>query len=305
MSSRIHGTKDVPERSHPVLDIRHWETQFPFLEEHRRSHSCSYPRGLALREQAIQEVKGKGDLGPSVASDVFVWALTDLPKQPWLTRIGGDPWRPAGKPWPRDKGGIPLVFLGQICFADSADLLPFKLPGEVALIFGRFWRGAVSLSEGSALEWSPLKLEDPFPRFGGPWTGYLPFEYQGVIHRTTQYSNWETADPVFKAAGFTRGSSGIASVQASSISTYADLPQGWPFEDGDGHSLVATLDSFYFHFAPQWPLCDVPAGVMRVNSIGQETIQSSSSGDFGVGDAGCMYIYRDSDGQFHLADAGH
>src|SRR5581483_4187597 len=94
------------------------------------------PKKLAQREQAIKLAMRKGNLGPSVPSDVFVWADNVEHEKGWQTRIGGNPWRPSDRPWPRDKNGVPLTFLGQICFADSQDILPCKLPGDVALIFG-------------------------------------------------------------------------------------------------------------------------------------------------------------------------
>lgn len=300
----IHGAREVEGRLHPVLDIRHWESEFPLPEKHSESgHYIASPGELALREQVIHRVKARGDLGPSVPSDVFVWADTILREEPWLTRLGGRPWRPKGRAWPKDKNGVPLVFLGQICFADSKDIVPCALPGDVALIFGTNRGGWISIDEGSALEWSPLKIEEPDNGMHAPWTSELPYCYQGVVHRTRQYTSWKIADPVFQAAGYGElGGSGHSSMQATSIGTYADLPQGWPFEEGDGRTLIATLSSFYFQ--DQWPLCDVPSATRKVFADGRESeFWNDHALAFGVGDAGCIWIYRDESGEFGLSSA--
>jgi len=303
MAINIHGTKEVAGRQHPVFDIGHWEGEFPLKDdEHREGGWIDDPGGLARREQAIRRAKVRGDLGPSVTADVFVWADTQVRDRPWLTRIGGRPWRPKGKPWPRDENGVPLAFLGQICFVDSTDILPFKLPGEVALIFGTSHRGWISLAEGSAVEWSPLKIEKPEDGSGVPWTGELAYEYQGVLHRTVQYTDWKAAEPAFKALGYKEGGWGVHSIQATSIGAYASLPQGWPFEKGDGNTLIATLSSFYF--TGRWPMCDVPNCLQKVNGKG-ETVDlfSDDTRRFGVRDAGCIWIYRDAAGSFKLGEA--
>lgn len=304
MKTRIHGTKNVAKKHHPVLDLAYWKSKFPLGRERPERYWVDTPGGVARVEQGRELAKAQGRLGPKVPSDVFVWSLTRNPDAPWLTRIGGKPWRKKGKPWPTDAKGIPLAFLGQICFADSMDLLPFKLPGEVALIFGTNRGGWISLFEGSALEWSPLKIKEKEKDrlgFDVPWTGELPFQYHGVVHRTVQYTNHEAVRPAFEAAGYKGGGYGVRSMQATSIGTYADLPQGWPFEEGDGHTLVAALSSFYFR--GKWPLCDVPAPHQAANEDGSTWQPLSNSGDFGVGDAGCMWIYRDNKGKFRLDSA--
>ena len=251
---------------------------------------------------ALLDATPRSDLGPSVSADVFVWADTQLRELPWLTRIGGKPWRPKGKPWPRDDNGVPLAFLGQICFADSKDILQNELAGEVALMFGTNHRGWISITDGSALEWSPLKIETPEDGFGVPWTGELPYAYQGVLHRTVQYPDWKAAEPAFKALGYKEGGSGVHGIQATSIGAYASLPQGWPFEKGDGNTLIATLSSFYFR--GRWPLCDIPSCLQKVYGDGRsEDLMFDKARDFGVGDAGAIWIYRDKTGKFKLDDA--
>ena len=300
MKPEIHGTINDPKFAHPVFDARHWLDHFPLKDDDRRAGSwIASPEDLTKREHKRRLAEAQGDCGPSVPADVFVWASSRLYKKPWLTRIGGGPWRERGKPWPKAANGVPLVFLGQICFADSKDFFPFKLPGEVALIFGTYSAGWIDIDEESALEWSPMDLKEP-DEFGASF-GTLPFVLQGVLHRTVQYTDHKKADEPFLKAGFKDGAYELGSIQATAISTHASLPQGWPFEPGDGNTLVATLSSFYCD--GEWPMCDVPRSMGVVRPDGSEYSTRLDAMSFGIGDAGCIWIYRDKTGKFKLDSA--
>jgi len=263
------------------------------------------PGDVVLIEWARREAQKRGDLGPSVPADIFVWSSTHDNERPWLTRIGGAPWRPKDKPWPTGIDGRPLVFLGQICFSDSKDLLSFELPGEVALIYGAYHDGYCWLHEGSALEWSPLEIKDPANLANCPWGCTLPMKYQGVVHRTVQYTDWRSQDAHFKACGWKNGGSGIGAVQATSIGKYGNLPQGWPFEQGDGNELICTLSSFSMYGKEGWPCVDMPRSPQVVNHDGKKYSSMSLAYALGllVGEGGTIWVYRDSDGEFHLDEA--
>lgn len=300
MTHRIHGTLANSTREHPMLDLPFWESVRPLALGNRRAHGWyDSPCKIALREQQVREMRSKGDLGPSVPADVFAWSFDGVREKPWLTRIGGIPWRPKGKPWPCDENGIPLAFLGQICFVDSMDVLPCKLPGMIALIYGTASQGWISLDAGSALEWSPLKIAKPADLSDVPWTGMLPFEYTGVIHRTVQYTDRELSDVVFKQAGYSQGGFQIAAFQATSIGTHAFLPQMTPMDSNPKCTLIATLSTVYFR--DEWPLCDVRQNMIRVSTNwGEGPATFDHAHDFGIGDAGCVFIYRDEHGNFVL-----
>ncbi|MFI4881944.1 MAG: hypothetical protein ACIAQU_05100 [Phycisphaerales bacterium JB064] len=307
MSDRIHGTREGGARVHPVLDIEHWTGAFPLDGDASRYAGGGWidgPVDLALREQAVRLAASHGDLGPSVEADVFVWSDACDRERPWLTRLGGDPWRPEHAPWPM-VDGRPLLYLAQFCLLDSMDVLPFEPPGEVMLLFGTSHRGGdwVSTGRGCHVEFWPVDLEG-VAKHGNDemWNCTLPFEYQGVIHRTRQYTDWRAYEAAFRAAGWAEGGLGIGSVQATSIGTHAHLPQGWPFAEGSKDVLLATLSSLYL--SGPWPLCDVASPPERVGAAGKRTsFRSTSALELGIGDAGAIWIYRDSAGGFKIDEA--
>jgi hypothetical protein len=84
-------------------------------------------------------------------------AAAGEPPDRFATKLGGLPYRPSSIPWPRHASGEPMVFLGQICFADSLDVVG-ELPGDVLLIFTHDEHDHTS---GGNLhyEWYPLGLD--------------------------------------------------------------------------------------------------------------------------------------------------
>jgi hypothetical protein len=79
------------------------------------------------------------------------------PADRFVTKLGGVPYRPAALPWPTTARGEPLVFFGQVCFADSTDLVG-ELPGDVLLIFTH---GEHDHTSGELrFEWYPLGIEE-------------------------------------------------------------------------------------------------------------------------------------------------
>ncbi|MEZ6144810.1 MAG: hypothetical protein R3B91_05105 [Planctomycetaceae bacterium] len=75
-----------------------------------------------------------------------------------VTKIGGIPYRPAGKPLSNSKGE-PLTFVAQYCFSESTDLVG-ALPGDV-LVFTSFGVHGRDRSEPLLhFEWYQLGLSD-------------------------------------------------------------------------------------------------------------------------------------------------
>lgn len=111
------------------------------------------PNDLCRNEHLRQEMSDQMDWGPGVPMDVFVMADGE-PGDRYVTKIGGLPYRPSSAPWPRTRRGDALTFLGQICFADSKDLVG-ELPGEVLLVF---CRSQEEIDDSLQFEWQPFGL---------------------------------------------------------------------------------------------------------------------------------------------------
>lgn len=94
------------------------------------------PHQHELRQR---QVEGEPAFGPGIACDAILWRPDDG-TDPLPTRIGGRPYWPRGLAWPlsAEAGEVaePLVFLGQLCFRDSRDVLGDpELPGDYLLLF--------------------------------------------------------------------------------------------------------------------------------------------------------------------------
>jgi hypothetical protein len=164
---------------HPTVEIERWIARYPLAAtwaqlDVERGPDFWYnapsdifsPRDLALTEQMRSAVGGAAAMGPGTPVDVLLPALGEPPRRE-VSKISGLPYRPRGA-WPTDGAGKPLTFLGQLCLADSRDVLSGfsreELPGDLLLIFqddvddGLMW----SEGEGSQLhfEWQPLGLAE-------------------------------------------------------------------------------------------------------------------------------------------------
>lgn len=119
---------------HDDLVVDEWIRQFPLETidpaEHR-GRVVVGPVRLAIVEQLRQRLPLNKDL-VRLPCDLFVLTFGS-PPLPFLTKIGGVPYRARGQPWPL-KDGRPLKFVSQFCFCDSRDIVG-ELPGDVLLLF--------------------------------------------------------------------------------------------------------------------------------------------------------------------------
>jgi hypothetical protein len=156
---------------HEVFDLERWKAAFPLeeLREEARSQaiallgehvdlldddeavaeevrrfepvptigSITSPYHLAVIEQVREEAREILQSSNRIATDVFTFALGE-PERRDVTKTGGLPYWPSDRPWPWSDDE-PAVFLAQLSFVDSHDLLP-DLPGDVLLVFAhRAW----------------------------------------------------------------------------------------------------------------------------------------------------------------------
>ncbi len=161
---------------HSQFDIESWNARFTDFE-FREPEMITSPGQLCRNEQLRVSRSIDENWGDGVPTDVFVWANGPPPK-PYLTKIGGTPYRPAAEEWPCDRQGNPWGFLGQICFADSLDITG-KLPGDVLLIF-------LDPHESYRFEWRDIGLVFEGERYVPEPFGSLAPRH-GFIARTVAY----------------------------------------------------------------------------------------------------------------------
>jgi len=258
------------------------------LEGVRLSTTLSSPGHVAAVEHLRPRVSSQL-LGEPVAVDVFLWAGTPNTRS-YLTRIGGVPHRERSLAWPTDRQGRSLRFLGQLCFADSMDVLEVEqLPGELLLVFaGADWANVPMRDDPFVLEWSSIDLAQPtrvedLPEIRSKKRDRPPLvpELYGVRHRTAVYPDafLDEEAPWLGDAGSYR----LSEPQATLLGSSAFYIQGATRE---GRQLIATLSSTVF--SKQWPLVDFedPRGLV----------------DLQWGNLGCLYFEMDGDGVPHVHD---
>lgn len=314
-----HGTIIDPNRQHPVLDIERWiqlanreNEKLEFIP--RGDGTCTMksnrvlpgyccPISLADVEYERRTKLTEIDMGPSVPMDYFVWFHEPSALTPqWLTRYGGQPWMELEREWPCDEEGIPLHFIAQICFADSKDLFDFELPGEIALIFGR-WAGGYAVANHT-LMWSNIELDGtPLKQISrNRWE--VPFRYSGAIHRSHSYL-WseETTDAIDEVDGEMVEwieEEGLHRGVGTSIGTCPGLPQGdLHLEEDDPPTVIATLESFMFR--GDWPLCNIRNETRKVDRDGSRgSCFEPKALEYCIRDLGCAVIFRSPDGNFYI-----
>lgn len=211
------------------------------------------PVHLAVAEQIRREMPGAMDVGRSVPTDVFLWS-TGEPTNRATTKIGGLPYWPANRPWPTSKLGKPMVFIAQLCFADSRDIIG-EIPADLLLIFAD--DGLPDLiNTRLQFEWLPLGISDLVAAEEAPAVdpeyGLTPLF--GSIHRMTDYPDLDEFD-----GGYERYHWGnAASILATKIGGFPWWEQGDPQLPGQ---WLATLESIQPVTDQPYPFANEPAPI--------------------------------------------
>ena len=273
---------------HDRLDLAHWIAQFPLsrlraeardyvlqrrqklpqqyaddhaVEEHIHLMNPTWdivvgPGTVAVNEQLRADRIAAGERPVQrVPTDVMVWARGE-PANRAVTKVGGLPFRPSDVAWPEDEDGKPLRFIGQLCFADSLDIVP-ALPGDVLLIFGDE-DALVAESERLVFEWRPLA--------SGPLVSEVPVvedplvPYHAHLHRT---ADWD--DEIFegtKVGGLPKYIQDVPDLSGTFIGTLGSIAvpddQRYPFVNvaeprgkADEHDLIiGDMGSLYLFLQP-------------------------------------------------------
>jgi hypothetical protein len=166
------------------FDISAWLPQCPLTPTDGRyaAEIITGPSQICNNEQLRVEVSDQVDLGTPVPVDVFIMAEGE-PSDRHVTKLGGLPYRPAGKPWPLTADGLPMIFLAQFCFADSQDLTG-KLPADVLLVFTPC---IDDRPEPLTFEWYDLGLTNLIAVAELPEHSQAFAPFFGHVFRTTSY----------------------------------------------------------------------------------------------------------------------
>ena len=166
---------------HERFDLAHWQRVLAAQPQAPCLVGDS-PLQVARLEQRRLAVFPAGPPGARLPTDVFVFALGE-PAQREQTKVGGLPYWPRSRPWPRSLDGAPMTFICQFCFADSRDIVG-TLPGDVLLLFGREEGPDNFDPDAYHLAWLPLGETDLVQPAEIPATDWLVTPCYGVIHRT-------------------------------------------------------------------------------------------------------------------------
>lgn len=280
---------------HSRLDIDRWTKEFPlsrlraeardFVLQRERQLPQEYPDAQAV-EDHVQLMSPKWEIvvGPAAVAvneqlraealaadarpaarfpvDVAVWAKGE-PADRSVTKIGGLPYRPSHAAWPEGDSGQPMRFIGQLCFADSLDIVP-ALPGKMLLVFGDD-DALLSEPERLVFEWWPLSnalLVSEVPAVDDP---LAPFH--AVLHRT---EDWDGA--IFEGTKI------------------GGAPRFIQDDPGVPGIFVGTIGSISVDSNERYPFVNVP-----------EPADWSHENHLMIGDMGSVYLYVGSDGTTYAA----
>jgi len=244
---------------------------------------------------------------PSLPTDVFVWGEGE-PEKPYLTKIGGLPYLPKDIPWPKDADGQPYIFVMQICFADSKDIVSVPVPGEVLLMFVKHdgWDGEnLQCYEPDDLHFQWIKIADHLTWDQQSMTenGFRSIEmsFFGVIHRTRDY---ERSDEINRKLDEAKSRNQFAQffrtywipamsgTKIGGIPFYIQYgPDDKPFDDA---TYISQFVSLQFHPEVPFPLCNREKR-MELGFKSDDSIHAKGK-SLMIGDLGSIYFFMKPDG---------
>jgi hypothetical protein len=295
---------------HERLDIARWKSVFslPRLREEARAAKerdpgvgglITGPAHIALLEQAQEEAFAFLPGIERVPTDIFVWNRGETERRE-VTKIGGLPYREAGKLWPTTSAGMPLTFIAQICFADSHDIVP-RLPGDVLLVFTvgleirhkgkiRYYPALDNSYDDdfdTVFEWVTL---DNFPlitRAEIPGTNWQTPPCYGTIYRAWDY-------PTIDGFAYPHVSDHIPPVvEATKIGGRCPWIQG---EEDIAGDFLCALGSVFPDVNEPFPFLNEPGPITHEEQWGSNMLM--------IGDVGEMYFFINTYGDLRWTIQG-
>jgi len=230
------------------------------------------PIHVVVNEQLRREACGGTRATDAVTTDIFVMAEGEPPRRD-VTKVGGLPYWPIDRAWPRARDGAPAVFLGQISFLDSHDLVD-GAPGDLLLVFdlGEAWRGI----EPDDLHFEWVRRRDDTLISHTPRTGESPRAVYGVIFRTFDLPDVPVP---FNAYRYAERLSVIQATKIGGLPPWTQSPEHLPGR------YIATLGSVHPAHGKPYPFLNVAE---PLHTYGCEHLM--------WGDVGNLYVFLQSDG---------
>lgn len=241
----------------------------------------------AFSVEELRDVHGLRE-GTAFPADLFVFGKGESPRRD-ATKVGGVPYWPESRPWPTSAEGAPLLFLAQFNFADSRDLFPAPLPGDVLLLLVKDPEDYLE-PDLIRFEWLPLELP-PVSHFDESLMATTAGPFYGVIHRSADYP--DATDRAYDLP----------------VSQGYDLPilngtkiGGIPhwIQAGDDQGIDDSDHQFLCQLGSIQPAHQVPyPWVNQAESLG---LQFNDQGIYGArnsivfGDMGTIYVFLNRDG---------
>ena len=230
------------------------ELMIALLGVERHLANLSDPKGIVCREIMGRILAELIDLRRAVPVDYVVWRKKPH-DVPWLTRIGGIPWREKSLPWPHSTEKGDYTFVGQFYLKDSPEFFPFDLKGDLALVFFSM-NGAMYGEECDViLEWSNKNLEAPCTDDDCPAGKFAVPQLYAELFRGFEYPDFEDYDAFFKC---------LPRLLQDAVSAWAPLTEftrtgteaSWlqGNYDYETETLLCTLGCFNPH--SEWPFPD-------------------------------------------------
>jgi hypothetical protein len=274
---------------HPTLDFDEWSKIYP-RESFAKPDGeiITSPSHLCEVEFARDKMRSRKPLGTPVPVDIFLWS-SGQPKKPYLTKLGGTPYRESSRPWPRSDDGKPYTFVAQFCFADSRNIVSNRLPNDVMLIFFKDSDSyKPSNQKAVQIEWNSVELSQPSLPSDCPEPSFTVPQLSGVRYRMNEYPDSE--DLFFESEDEFPSGYLLAVTQSTKIGRETFYIQNDVREEGD--ELICALSSF--HPSEEWPLVDM-------KSLPKEPQNPNGPYEWGkyrmmLSDVGCMYFVIDKGG---------
>lgn len=264
---------------HNTFDIEHWKKLFalsaglPDGERCSVTSPCQIAQIEQLRERALSGLRREqaGQAVP-IATDIFLWAKGE-PESRETTRIGGLPFWPKGRKWPEISRGRPATFIGQICFADSLDIVP-SLPSYILLIFGEL-DSPSGVPKKLDFYWINTSAIDPVTSSDIPDTDVQVTPCYGSIYRASDHGKWFFAD-----YGLDTSLAVIEGSKIGGIAPWLRPPARTP------GTFLCSIGSMSPALQQPFPWLDTP-----------EPIESPEDGLLTLGNGGMLYLFTDNRGR--------